>query len=122
MCHQVVVLEYIPKEYDSTLRDEVDEQFPDELALETKIYYDVLGRCEIVTSPDEKYQGEINEGKKEGYGCLVKTQNDGNKIFYVGCFKNNLFHGPGVLRDSSLLYTGTFKNGLRNGKIKSLTV
>jgi hypothetical protein len=57
------------------------------------------------------YTGEYNsEQMRHGYG--VEYYN--NKRRYSGNFKNDLYHGDGVLYDTygNIIHNGTFKNGL----------
>tara|TARA_B100001123_G_C15301358_1_gene1021156 strand:- start:49 stop:1317 length:1269 start_codon:yes stop_codon:yes gene_type:complete len=66
------------------------------------------------TSPEgEKYYGEWNFGKNEGYG--TKIWKDGRK--YTGSFKNDLPHGKGTFTSpEGEKYVGEYKEGKRHGE------
>lgn len=60
---------------------------------------------------DYLFDGEFLENKKEGYGKLIT-----NKLKFSGNFKGDLFHGNGILIDSSEnIYDGEFYNGQKGG-------
>lgn len=59
------------------------------------------------------YKGEVENGKfKQG----VARFKDGKE--YVGVFKDDLFHGKGMLRKEGgkIVYEGDFENGKYSGK------
>lgn len=43
------------------------------------------------------YEGQINNGMADGYGRLILTQ---DRSLYIGEFRNNLYHGNGVYKQS----------------------
>lgn len=89
--------------------------------------YDSLGRQlvhKVLTDDDRKpfgikfelgdvYDGYVNsEQSFDGEGTLRNVENN---YLYVGNFKNNEFHGHGVLTMPENVYDGEFKNGKRHG-------
>ena len=65
-----------------------------------------------VTPSDEKYIGELKDGKRSGDGIL--TFPSGEK--YVGEFEDGLYNGNGIHTLSKReKYIGEFKNGKRSG-------
>ena len=86
---------------------------------------------------DGKYEGELKDGKKEGYGKFIWTNGEyyigqwvnderegkgilyynNNKIKYEGEFKKNEFNGYGkYYLENKEYYIGYFKNNEYNGK------
>lgn len=64
-------------------------------------------------SPILIYDGELVDGKCNGYGTLY---NKDQKLKYSGEFKLNNYDGKGSLyNDSGILYQGDFKSGLFDG-------
>ena len=62
---------------------------------------------------DQGYIGEFKNGKKNGFGKTFSEKN----IIYKGSWKNDLYHGKGVLFDKydDIIYEGCWKNGMKNG-------
>ena len=68
----------------------------------------------IITKEYENglYQGEMQNGKREGRGMMY--YNSGDK--YEGEYKNDQKNGKGIYISDEYKYKGDFKNGLRDGK------
>ena len=88
---------------------------------EIKTLYDIIPslnnpfiKTKEITKLTEKeyYYGEWLNNKREGRGIYINIE---KKIKYVGQFKNNLFSGFGILKNSESLFIGIFNN---NEKIK----
>ena len=61
---------------------------------------------------DIKYIGNVIDGKFNGSGKIFIR----DKLYYEGFFKNNLFHGDGILYSNYCdYYNGKFYNGYANG-------
>ena len=66
-----------------------------------------------------RYEGNIKEGKREGFGKYFYS----NGEIYEGQFKNNLKNGKGkYLFFNKDIYEGDYKNGIIHGKGKYLYV
>jgi hypothetical protein len=60
-----------------------------------------------------KYEGELKDGMKDGYGTF--TWADGTK--YIGEFKGNKQNGQGTYTTADgTVYKGIWKNGYNNSK------
>jgi len=61
-----------------------------------------------------KYNGEIKNGARNGYGVLESKM----RLKYEGNWKNNKFHGKGILTQerSAFKYEGYFVNGNKEGE------
>ena len=59
------------------------------------------------------YEGEFLKGKKHGKGKLTIDEKTGS--FYEGNFKDDLFHGNGLLVTNTNRYEGEFKKGIFSG-------
>ena len=71
---------------------------------------------EVTYENGAKYEGEIEDGKENGYGTTKWP--DG--AVYEGEFKNGFWHGQGKMKwANGEVYEGSFMNGLRHGKGKS---
>ena len=58
----------------------------------------------------ELYEGEFNNGDKEGYGREIRED-----YYYQGQFKDGDFHGYGQLHyDDGTIEKGQFKDGFFN--------
>ena len=57
-----------------------------------------------------KYDGEMKNGKYDGYGTAYF---DDGSILYEGEWKKDVYHGKGTLynADGTVSYTGKWKNG-----------
>jgi hypothetical protein len=65
---------------------------------------------QIIFMSDLVYDGEVVNGKPEGFGKLSFGE---NRPRYIGSWKNGRYHGAGTLFDFSgkTLFTGEFRNG-----------
>ena len=71
------------------------------------------GKCTIIYDNKDKFEGNLKDGKKDGYG--VYTYHEGHKT-YKGGFKNNLYEGEGeITSDNGYYFKGQFLGGLRHG-------
>ena len=74
------------------------------------------------TIEDEEYiyRGEVRgfvPRRMHGYGTLTWHAGPNKGRIYIGMFKDNMFHGQGVYRDSSAqLYVGEYRNNYPNGQ------
>ena len=77
--------------------------------------YMVLSEQELYRNNNIKYDGEMKEGKYEGYGKYFYPE---GKLVYEGEFKNGNFNGYGkyFYRDGTLKYEGYWKDDRFNGK------
>ena len=71
------------------------------------------GKCSILYSNQDKFVGNLSNGKKEGYGEQFCYSTGST---YKGNFRNNLFEGLGTItNDNGYYYEGGFLGGLRHG-------
>ena len=71
---------------------------------------------QLITSDDgTEYKGQTLCGKRNGKGVLT---NPDKKIIYEGEWKNDIFHGEGILNENMFIYNGSFLNGKKEGKGK----
>ena len=65
----------------------------------------------------EKYEGNFENGKRQGFGIYTYGLNDAtNALSYVGYFEDNLKSGSGTFKwTTGSKYVGEFKYDLRNG-------
>jgi len=67
---------------------------------------------DYTTEDGQRYFGQAENGKRQGYGVLVATDDD----FYAGQFADGLPDGPGIYKGTGGdRYNGDFANGKPNG-------
>ena len=67
---------------------------------------------DYTTEEGQRYFGQAENGKRQGYGVLVADDDD----FYAGQFEDGLPDGPGIYKGTGGdRYTGDFANGKPNG-------
>ena len=74
---------------------------------------------EYYTNREFLYEGQVNYGSKQGYGCIYKTST--GQILYDGYFNKNQFNGLGIYynsEDNHQFSIGYFKNGKLEGLTK----
>ena len=77
--------------------------------------YKQINKKEIIKKEYEEgnYEGEINDGKREGKGIMIYKNGDK----YEGNFKNDKIEGKGIYYfNSGNRYEGESKNGIKEGK------
>ena len=71
------------------------------------------GKCTITYSNKDIFEGNLVDGKKDGFGkqFYFKTNTK-----YIGEFKNNVYEGKGeITSDNGYYFKGEFLGGLRHG-------
>ena len=63
------------------------------------------------------YDGDIKDGMKHGYGMFFDPIKN---IKYIGTWKNNVYHGEGVLLQPGSIISGIWKDGILDGKTEIL--
>lgn len=71
---------------------------------QNKLYH---GKGRVEYRNGEIYQGEFENGRRTGRGTLLQNADEGQVLFSIG---NQKFYSTG-----QVLYTGTWKNGLKHG-------
>ena len=93
----------------------IQENFNDDIC--NKKFRKTFSQPPLLFKQDKSiYKGSFNfNGKKEGFGILIDSS--GNK--YIGEWKNDLFHGLGILtyegHDLYNYYEGNFSEGYKHG-------
>ncbi|EGR34337.1 hypothetical protein IMG5_015760 [Ichthyophthirius multifiliis] len=73
----------------------------------------------IISDNQKKYQGEVLNGKKDGYGIEEDNQ---KKTVYEGEFKEDMYHGQGILyqENNCCFFKGMFENNEKKAGIEIL--
>jgi hypothetical protein len=75
-----------------------------------------FGKYVYSISPEKYYEGNFKDGEKEGKGTYYDESFGGHTSKkYIGEFKNNLYHGKGILTYLGT-YEGDFYLGMMHGK------
>ena len=73
------------------------------------------GKGKLIRANGESYEGEFANDLFEGYGKFQSSL-----LRYEGQFSQGVFHGQGIqtYKNNSVLYSGGFQRGFREGKGK----